>query len=90
MLVVRRREGESIVIGQEIEVVVAEISGSTVKLAIKAPPRILVDRKEVRLIRDQNFAAAGSGADLHRLALLFAPKEGEIPSRSADKKGERP
>jgi carbon storage regulator len=47
MLVVTRRKGQRIVIGNDIEVVVSGISGSTVKLAIIAPRSILVLRGEV-------------------------------------------
>lgn len=47
MLVVTRRKGQRIVIGNDIEVVVSGISGSTVKLAIVAPRNIPVLRGEV-------------------------------------------
>lgn len=47
MLVVTRRKGQRIVIGNDIEVVVSGISGTTVKLAIVAPRNIPVLRGEV-------------------------------------------
>jgi carbon storage regulator len=47
MLVVTRRKGQRIVIGNDIEVVVSGISGSTVKLAIIAPRSVPVLRGEV-------------------------------------------
>jgi len=58
MLVVRRREGESLVIGEDIEVVILEAGPNRVKLGIMAPRQVLVFRKELELTREQNRAAA--------------------------------
>ena len=49
MLVLSRRQGESIVIGQGIHVSVCGISRNRVRLAIEAPAEVNVDRAEVRL-----------------------------------------
>jgi len=69
MLVVRRREGESVLIGDDIEVVVLEASANRVKLGITAPREILVFRKELELTREQNrMAASADGLALSRLA----------------------
>ena len=58
MLVVRRRAGESVLIGDDIEVVVLEAGQNRVKLGIMAPREILVFRKELELTREQNREAA--------------------------------
>ncbi len=58
MLVIRRRVGESILIGDCVEIQVTEIGGSRVKLGITAPKDVLVLRKEVQLTREENVAAA--------------------------------
>ena len=71
MLVIRRRAGESILIGEGIEIQVAEIASGRVKLGITAPPEVVVLRKEVKLTRDQNLAAA-QGMAMGRLAELAA------------------
>ena len=64
MLVVTRRKGQRIVIGNDIEVVVSGISGSTVRLAIVAPRSIPVLRGEVyEAVLQQNKAAAESALD---------------------------
>ncbi len=47
MLVLARRLNESIMIGDEIEVVVIDIKGDQVKLGIKAPRKVTVHRKEI-------------------------------------------
>jgi carbon storage regulator len=46
MLVITRREGESIFIGDEIEVVILE-TGSTVSVGINAPREVTVVRTEL-------------------------------------------
>ncbi|MEO5924529.1 MAG: carbon storage regulator [Bryobacteraceae bacterium] len=58
MLVIRRRVGETLVIGADIEVEVLESGGSQVKLGIRAPRAIGVVRKEIRTVGEQNQAAA--------------------------------
>lgn len=58
MLVVSRKQDESIVIGNEIEIVVVRIDRHTVRLGVKAPRSISVHRKEVyEEIRLENLAA---------------------------------
>jgi len=58
MLVIRRRVGETLLIGDDVEVEVLESGGSQVKLGIRAPRSIGVVRKEIRVVGDQNHAAA--------------------------------
>lgn len=47
MLCLTRKLGETIVIGEDIEVTVSEIRGSRVKLAISAPQHVPVLRREI-------------------------------------------
>ena len=47
MLVISRKIGESIMLGDDIEIKIAEVSGERVKLAIDAPREVLVLRKEL-------------------------------------------
>jgi carbon storage regulator len=62
MLVIRRREGESFLVGDSIEIEVLEVGGHQVKLGIRAPREIPVVRKEVEITRRQNRAAAALAA----------------------------
>ena len=48
MLVLSRKIGEQVVIGEAIEVVVLAIHGSHVKLGLTAPPAVPFHRGEVR------------------------------------------
>ena len=47
MLVLTRRVGESLVIGDDVEVTVLEIKGAQVRLGIDAPTSVPVNRREV-------------------------------------------
>lgn len=47
MLVLTRQTEESIIIGDDVEIVIVGVSGNRVRLGINAPRRISVHRKEV-------------------------------------------
>jgi len=47
MLALTRKKGESIMIGDDVEVVVLGIQGEQIKLGIIAPKRVAVHRKEI-------------------------------------------
>lgn len=47
MLALTRKKGDSIIIGDNIEVVILGVQGEQVKLGIKAPRDVSVYRKEV-------------------------------------------
>jgi carbon storage regulator len=53
MLVLSRRLGETILIGDDVQITVVAIQGKKVRLAVSAPPYIAVDRQEVRERRVQ-------------------------------------
>ncbi|KMK92580.1 carbon storage regulator CsrA [Rossellomorea marisflavi] len=59
MLVLTRKTGESIQIGDNIEIKVISIQGDQIKLGIDAPKHIDIHRKEVYLsIQEQNTEAS--------------------------------
>lgn len=47
MLVLTRKAGESIIIGDGIEITVIETKGDQIKLGIKAPKEVDIHRKEI-------------------------------------------
>ncbi|MCA9151121.1 MAG: carbon storage regulator [Planctomycetales bacterium] len=57
MLVLGRKQGETIVIDDTIEIRIVGVSGSRVKLAIDAPRSVAVQRGELRC-RDNGVCAA--------------------------------
>jgi carbon storage regulator len=64
MLILTRRPGERVVIGDEILVTVMGVSGHTVRLGIAAPAGVPIYREEIWLaVREENRAAAEAAAD---------------------------
>lgn len=64
MLMISRRVGERIVIGDGVEIVVTEIHRSSVKLGVQGPRGVLILRGEVHdAIEEANRAAAGVQVD---------------------------
>lgn len=58
MLVITRKKDESIMIGDQIEIIVSEIGSDKVKLCINAPKAIPIMRKELLEICDLNQEAS--------------------------------
>ena len=59
MLVVTRKSGEGVMIGDEIEIWVNRIEGDFVKLAIRAPRELGIYRNEIyKQIKENNLGAA--------------------------------
>ncbi len=71
MLVLTRKAKESITIGNDVQVTVLDIRGSQVRLGIKAPKDMPVNRTEIyELILDENVNASRAPRDLDRLPQL--------------------
>jgi len=82
MLVLARRLNESIMIGEDVEIVIIDIKGDQVKLGIKAPKRVVVHRKEIfEDIKGQNIEASQSvsfdPSKLRDLSDLFKKDKGK-------------
>lgn len=60
MLIVSRKKSESILIGDDIEVVVTDIGADRVKIGIQAPKGVPILRKELAEARDLNREAIAS------------------------------
>ncbi len=58
MLVIKRKVSESILIGDDIEIIISEISQDKVKIAINAPKEIKVIRKELKETYEFNIIAS--------------------------------
>jgi carbon storage regulator len=59
MLILTRKIGEKITIGDRIKIYVIEIRGKQVRLGIEAPPDTLVHREEIyqRIVEENQLAA---------------------------------
>lgn len=64
MLVLTRKTGESILIGDDIEIVITSIDQNKVRVGIKSPPHVPIYREELyRKIQDENRQAAFIGKE---------------------------
>ena len=62
MLVLARRPGESIMIGDDIEFRVLAVSGGAVKVGVQAPREVPIFRKEIYLEIQQERLEPGTSA----------------------------
>jgi carbon storage regulator len=86
MLILTRRPGERVVIGDEILVTVMSVSGHTVRLGIAAPEGVPIYREEIWLaVKEENRAAAAAMADAIPTTAPAAvpPAAGEPPASEA-------
>ena len=76
MLVLTRKLGEKIQIGDDISIVIMEVKGKQVKLGIEAPSNIKVHREEIyQKIQDENIKASNIEiTDLSKLEKLMVKK----------------
>lgn len=71
MLVLTRKEDESIMIGNEIEVKILDLKDNQVKLGIVAPRSVAVHRREVYLAIQAENAQAATSANLEGITNLI-------------------
>ncbi|AXU48562.1 carbon storage regulator CsrA [Clostridioides difficile] len=58
MLVISRKEGETVLIGEDIEIKIVSVDGGNIKLAISAPDDVGILRKEIyERIKEENKIA---------------------------------
>lgn len=67
MLILSRKTGQSLIIGDNIEILITDISGDKVKLGINAPREIQVLRKElVQTVQSNREAVMNVTSDVLR------------------------
>jgi len=82
MLVLTRRPGEAIHIGDGIVVTILEVDAKSCRIGIQAPPSVAVYREEVyRRIQEENRrAATAAPPSLEAMAGLFRLNDSSAPS----------
>lgn len=63
MLVLSRKRGEQIVLGDDITVTVVEISGNRIKIGIEAPPYVRIVRGELNALESRRLLPAVCAVD---------------------------
>jgi carbon storage regulator len=65
MLIITRKPGEKIMLGDDVIIEVMEISGSRVRIGIAAPRSVPVYREEIwNAVKQENAAAAAASASV--------------------------
>ena len=72
MLILTRRAGEKLVVGDDIVISVIEVRGDAVRIGIQAPRSLSVHREEVWLELQRQNAQAASPSDVALGATLDA------------------
>lgn len=67
MLVLQRKEGQSILIGEDIEIKFMAVNGHAVKIAIEAPRDVSIVRKELQEAIEANQSAVASDFDMQEI-----------------------
>jgi carbon storage regulator len=76
MLVLTRRPGQSILVGDQVEVVIVRIEGDRVVVGIEAPRAVPVVRAElVRAVEAENQASSAARARIRALLGVAAEPE---------------
>lgn len=71
MLVLSRKKGESVMIGDQVEVKIISVDGEQVKLGIVAPKSVKVHRSEIfEAIQEQNKEALANTVDTFKYLKL--------------------
>jgi carbon storage regulator len=71
MLVITRKPGERICIGDDVKITILDVAGSTVRIGIEAPAEVPIYRYEIwAAVQAENKAAAETSVD-------------DMPSRSS-------
>lgn len=85
MLILTRKQGESITIGDDIKVTVLGVYGRQVRIGVEAPLKVVVHREEVYLkIKEENRKARTIKSDLIDLARMI---KGRVKGDSDDSAG---
>ena len=81
MLILTRKHGEGLFIGDDIRITVVDIRGKQIRLGIEAPAHIVVLREEIyRRIQEQNLKASGiKDTDLQEIASLWRQEHDNEP-----------
>lgn len=82
MLVLTRKAGESIVIGNEVVITVLEVRGGQIRLGVDAPRNLAVHRAEIyQQVQEENQTAASRSADVPE---ILSAKIADIKLRNPD------
>ncbi|MCR2824541.1 carbon storage regulator CsrA [Microbacterium sp. zg.Y909] len=85
MLVLTRRIGERVLIGDDIEVTVLDVKGDSVRIGIQAPRETRINRAEiVAAVERENVSAAQAASDDESALVRALARRSEATAAPAD------
>ena len=88
MLVLSRKTDQSIMIGDDIEIVVSSIDGNSVRIGIKAPRDLKILRKETfEEVRQENIKAVQAASKYNQDISKILPRKTETKGKREDEEG---
>jgi len=77
LLILTRKIGEGIILGDDIRISIMEIRGKQIRIGIEAPSDVVVLREEIyQRIQEENLRAAGvRDVDLKEIAHIWKQKK---------------
>lgn len=77
MLILTRKIGEGIILGDDIRISIMEIRGKQIRIGIEAPTDVVVLREEIyQRIQEENLRAAGvRDVDLTEITKIWKQKK---------------
>lgn len=87
MLVLTRKLGESVTIGDDVKISVIDIKGRQVRLGIEAPSHYVIHREEIyaKIQEENRLAAGGHSRDLEKVKGFLNRKKSDL-DRQQDQK----
>ncbi|MFC5502340.1 carbon storage regulator CsrA [Lysinimonas soli] len=80
MLVLTRKRGERILVGDDIVITILEIKGDAIRIGVDAPSGVRIQRHEVvEAIAEANVAATAEAAAANELAALLSTVDPATP-----------
>jgi carbon storage regulator len=81
LLILTRKIGEGIILGDDIRIAVLEIRGKQIRIGIEAPSDVVVLREEIyQRIQEENLRAAGvRDVDLKEITKIWKQKKENEP-----------
>jgi carbon storage regulator len=79
MLILTRKLGESVTIGDDIKITILGVRGRQVRLGIIAPQKVTIHREEIyfKIQEENKRAVGGTVEEVTRIATLIREKDGE-------------
>ncbi len=76
MLILTRKSGEGINIGDDIKITVLEIKGRQVRVGIEAPPELMIHREEIyaKILEENRLAARLHSKNFDKIKDIFSQR----------------